>query len=189
MKKFRVWDKVNKKMYYDEFWISNDGILFKQNELMSISPKSYPQIGEVTTVDRVTKETIRSNKVRSEYLQNDDSFLNITNIYEQNTPTCDEERYIVMWQIERNDIAGQEVYQKDILRYETGYEFAIEFGKHDMYCPGDRFVTTNQGFIACRYEYGDVETKEIYPISEIEELAKVVGNTLEGYCKSDSTVK
>lgn len=41
MKGFRVWDKMEKKMYYDEFLIGTDGELYKLQKYINLDEKRY----------------------------------------------------------------------------------------------------------------------------------------------------
>ncbi len=88
---------------------------------------------------------------------------------------CNQEYFVVMHCIGREDISGKEIYEKDILEYETGCHFIVGFGKHDVFCPGDKRDTTNQGYIAIDYNGDTPNYNEIYPLSELEKLARVIG--------------
>ncbi len=90
---------------------------------------------------------------------------------------CTKENYIIMHGIERQDICGREIYERDILRYESGFEFIVDFGLCPAFCPGDRLDTTNQGFVAVRLA-DKMISDELYPLSSVESLAKVIGTYL-----------
>lgn len=102
-------------------------------------------------------------------------------------PKLANERYVMLLALNRYDISGRTIYEEDIIRYETGCEFVVAFGTHPAYCHGDRMDTTNEGFCALNYEDGKVTVNEFssYPLSDLEHLALVVGNTFEGYYKED----
>ncbi|MEG0408925.1 MAG: YopX family protein [Bacilli bacterium] len=98
-------------------------------------------------------------------------------------PILAKERYVILLSLDRYDISGRTVFEGDILRYETGYEFVVAFGTHPSFCPGDRLDTTNEGFCALTYEDGKTIANSFnaYPLSDVEHLALVVGNIYEGY--------
>lgn len=94
--------------------------------------------------------------------------------------------YVVLHSLDREDISGRPVYEGDILRYETGYEFVVNYGEHPAYCSGDRAWTTNEGFFAVLFDedlnYDEINFDSVsYPLSDIEHSALVVGNIFQGY--------
>ena len=143
MNEFRVWDKKEKKMYYDGFLIGTDGELYRIVNM----------------------------------------FENLDYTYDSNLMAVNQENYEVMHCLSgRKDQSCGPVYNKDILRYETGYEFCIEYGTHDAFCPGDKIFGTNEGFVAAIYDpVTGSDHHEVYPLMDIETLALVVGNVFEGY--------
>lgn len=112
-----------------------------------------------------------------------DAFENLDNSLDYNIIAVNQENYDVMHCLSgRKDQSCGPVYVKDILRYDTGYEFCIEYGTHDAFCPGDKIWGTNEGFVAALYDpITGSDHHEVYPLMEIETLAVVVGNIFEGY--------
>lgn len=108
---------------------------------------------------------------------------NINNEYEARFVGVNPLNYVVMMKLEgRKDISGDVVYEKDILRYETGFEYCIEFGTHDAFCPGDKMWGSNEGYVAALYDpITGSNHQEVYPLMDIESLALRVGNLYEGY--------
>jgi len=132
MNEFRVYDIKNQEMLYNNFFLDQEGKLYKNNQENGLL----------------------------EY--------------------CEKENYIIMHSIDREDISTMKIFEKDILRYETGYEFFVAFGEHTSFCPGDQMMTTNQGFVAVRFEDNKPDYSEVYPLSHVEYLAKVVGYYING---------
>lgn len=102
--------------------------------------------------------------------------------------------YVVLHSLDREDISGRIVYEGDILRYETGYEFVVNYGEHPAYCSGDRAWTTNEGFFAVLFDenlnYDEINLDSVsYPLSDIEHSALVVGNIFQGYFESDPSAE
>jgi len=104
---------------------------------------------------------------------------------------CEQENYIIMHSLNRYDIANQEIFNYDILRYETGYEFVVVFGKYPAFCPGDNVLETNQGFTAIELKGSKLDIEYTYPLSDTELYSKVVGyyvNNKATYLPEDENV-
>lgn len=112
-----------------------------------------------------------------------DAFENLDYTLDVKLIAVNQENYDVMRCLSnRKDQSGGPVYEKDILRYDTGYEFCIEYGTHDAFCPGDKLWGTNEGFVAAMYDpITGSDHHEVYPLMDIETLAVVIGNIFEGY--------
>lgn len=98
---------------------------------------------------------------------------------------CKTDNYIVMKQLTgHKDISNMVVYEKDILRYQSGKEFIIEYGTHDTLHPDDHTICTTEGFVAIVYSLTrPPDFDDIYPLMDIEHTALCVGNIYEGYYK------
>lgn len=112
-----------------------------------------------------------------------DAFENLDNSLDFNIIAVNQENYEVMHCLSgRKDQSCGPVYNKDILRYDTGYEFCVEYGTHDAFCSGDKLWGSNEGFVAALYDpVTGSDYNDIYPLMDIETLAVVVGNIFEGY--------
>lgn len=160
MRKFRVYDTVKKKMHYSGFMLDSDGSLCKvitankKGGLLVAKVKSY---NTLTQMHQVTLQTVK-------FLPNE------------------KQRYIVQFEIERKDSYEQELYEGDILIYETGSSYVIVYGKYaGIFCPGDQRYTSGQGYVACEYADGEINLNVAYPLSEVETLSRRYGNVFEGY--------
>lgn len=144
---YRVWDKKEKKMYYDGFLIGTAGELYRISNAMENRKNEYKM-----TLLPVSMENFDVMRCLSG----------------------------------RKDISHSDVYEKDILRYETGCEFCVEYGTHDAFCSGDKLWGSNEGFVAAAYDaVAGSDHNDIYPLMEIETLALCVGNIYEGYHEND----
>ncbi|MDQ0362564.1 YopX family protein [Breznakia pachnodae] len=160
MRKFRVYDTVKKKMYYSGFVLASDGSLCKvittnkKGGLFVAKVKSYDTL---TQMHQVTLQTVK-------FMPNE------------------KQRYIIQFAIDRKDNYEQELYEGDILIYETGCAYVIVYGKYEgIFCPGDQRYTSSQGYVACEYEGGEINLNVTYPLSEVETLSRRYGNVCEGY--------
>lgn len=117
-----------------------------------------------------------------------DAFENLDDSLDFKLIAVNQENYDVMHCLSgRKDQSCGPVYAKDILRYDTGFEFCIEYGTHDAFCPGDKILGTNEGFVAAMYDpVTGSDHHDVYPLMEIEELAVVVGNIYEGCLEMES---
>lgn len=117
-----------------------------------------------------------------------DAFENLDYTLDFKLIAVNQENYDVMHCLSnRKDQSGGPVYEKDILRYDSGCEFSIEYGTHDAFCPGDKISGTNEGFVAAAYNpITGSNHHEVYPLMDIETLAVVVGNIFEGYLEIES---
>ena len=163
MRKFRVYDTVKKEMYYEGFLLSNDGELYKiDKELTVILAQALP-VKKVTSFSMM--DCMEANTFKTVRFQ-----------------PSEEQRYIVQYELNRVDRQTSSLYEGDIIRYESGYEYVLIYGKFGgMFCPGDKRYTTGQGFVACEYDDKDIITTMAYPISEVEELSICIGNICTGY--------
>lgn len=93
---------------------------------------------------------------------------------------ADKNRYLIMHGLDRKDVSGTEVYVGDVLLYEAGSEFVVAFGEHDSFCPGDRIPEPSHGFVAALVKCCSPDYEDIYPLSWLEEISKVIG-----YCIDD----
>lgn len=168
MNGFRVWDKEEKKMYpcnvgKNPFVVDCCGNLFK-----------------------VTKYG------NDRHL--DDRTIQLIPVY------IALNKYVVMLYLDREDMSCRKICEGDIIRYPTGWEFVVAFGTHPAYCHGDHMDTVNEGFFgipykdredgkllttegfcALVYEREEVQHRDSYPLSDLEDFALVVGNIFQGY--------
>ncbi|MFZ4413211.1 MAG: hypothetical protein ACOYOV_09035 [Bacteroidales bacterium] len=70
----------------------------------------------------------------------------------------------------RNDMAGNKLYQHDIIRSYNGELLSICFGTYKAYCPEDKKEMDSVGFYAHHDSYKDM------PLGPTEDYAVLVGN-------------
>lgn len=122
-----------------------------------------------------------------------------TNTIKVVDPSLAKNRFILLLKLGRYDISGRSVFEGDIIRYPTGWEFVVAFGTHPAYCHGDHMDTINEGFFgvpykgeegkllttegfcALVYEGGEVHPHDSYPLSDLEDYALIVGDVFQGY--------
>lgn len=92
----------------------------------------------------------------------------------------DESRYLVMHGLDRKDVSGADIYQNDVVLYEAGSEFEIVFGEHDSFYPGDRIPEPSYGFVAALVKGDSVDYEDVYPVSWLEQISKVIGYCVNG---------
>lgn len=71
------------------------------------------------------------------------------------------------------DIAGQLVFQNDVIENRDGLRMIIRYGTYDAFCPVDREVMDSVGFYAEAAGYPQM------PIGNLNEYARVVGNIVD----------
>lgn len=71
------------------------------------------------------------------------------------------------------DIAGQLVFQNDVIENHDSLRMIIRFGTYDAFCPVDREVMDSVGFYAEAAGYPQM------PIGNLNKYARVVGNIVD----------
>lgn len=155
MDKFRVYNKKNGELDYERYLLNQDGNLYQ------IDLKSFYE---------TCQGVVKDGKV--------DGIGWSKTIIE-----CEKEDFIIMHCIDRKDISGRDIFEGDILSYPTGYTFLVAFGEHDAFCPGDKMDETNQGFAAVKFDGDSPNYDEVYPLSDMESLTRVIGYYINGKTK------
>lgn len=78
--------------------------------------------------------------------------------------------YILMRYFGKHDMAGNEVYEGDVIENPEGVQMEIRYGTYQGYCPADKCLMDSVGFYAVAEDYPEM------PVGNLEDYAEVVGN-------------
>lgn len=112
-----------------------------------------------------------------------DMYENQDNSYECNLIAVNQENYDIMKCLSnRKDLDNNDIYAKDIIRFESGTELCIESGPNAVFYRDKNDKGSNDGFVATWYDPVEGPFKIVaFPLVDKEISAVVVGNLIEGY--------